>query len=1266
AAAAAVQPVAVFGCRPRVAGGVCFVEDQVVLHAAGAGCLWLHLEQKQHKFIPGGTDPGPGPLSPPSARPRPALTPLLPAGTEKSRGVHALAISPDRRFLAVSEMVAEQPVLTVYELSSERARRRSRLAAAELPAREAVSLAFSPDCQYLAAAVAPPEGHLAYWLWEKQQLMAAARVEAPGGGICQVSFSPQDNAQVCITGNGFFKLFKYSEGTLKQINSQKGEPQNYLCHTWLSKEKIICGTDTGKLNLFKTGELHWETSVEYKKPPRELEEDATTEEYESSSDVSCGLASEDDGSQQDYLPQISTVAAYSKGFACSSSPGVVLLFEKTKEKEVYKESREVWLPQDLFSSVPKQAGRQDITCICFSPSEERMVISTNRGQLYMFTMLSRDLMKEKAAYFVYLNFPLHSASITGLDICNWKPILATCSLDRSVRIWNYKTNALELYKEYWEEAYTVSLHPTGLFCLVGFSDKLRFISLLYEDMHVFKEFSVRKCRECSFSNGGHLFAAVNENVIQIYSSITFENINNLKGHSGKIHAVKWSVDDAKLVSCDTRGAVYEWNLLTGERESECILKSCIYSSVALSSDAKIIFAVGADQTLKEISESSIRHEVPAFGVVYTAVAVSHSGHMVFVGTSLGTIRAMKYPLPLTKDFNEYQAHAGAVTKMSITNDDLFMMTASEDGSVFIWKVCDKGGGILEWEEEVEYAEEVLIMRSDIEEKSQAMLDLQLHVKELQTEKDYQLCLKDMYFNEKIKELEENFTEEVDSLKTKHQILQAEKEKQELQHQFQLSELMNKQAREVQQLESDSNQKLLMENEKYQELQVKLQKMQQEHEKQLHNLEESKSRAVKELTEYYEEKLNEKSVLLEEAEEDMRQQLKAHEVIKKQIEEDEDQEILEIKIKYERRLLEEKESNLELKGEIGVMNKRLNSLQKELKERNRDIKEMKQEQQKLQGIIKSLEKDILALKTEIQERADTIQDKEKHIYDLKKKNQELEKLKSILDYRIEELKKQIESRENDIKTMKEQICEMEGELERFHKDNTQLKLNITRLQQKLKATDYERHRERQKKQNMEALIKRFKTDLHNCVGFIHDSKKMKDGIRELYNKYVRRPDTVETGAVGTDLQREYKRQQEYVEKNLAALKKKMVKDQEIHQTAYMRIVQENVSLIKEINDLRHELQVAHTQVHDLQSALRLAKKKEAVQNTAPSSPLLSSPAVLRLNAQRESEKIIEMQQQEIQYLRDQIQKKGQVLAVQPLLDGNLPKLNLERSHKTEQQ
>jgi hypothetical protein len=41
--------------------------------------------------------------------------------------------------------------------------------------------------------------------------------------------------------------------------------------------------------------------------------------------------------------------------------------------------------------------------------------------------------------------------------------------------------------------------------------------------------------KCSFSNGGHSFAAVHGNVIQIYSTTTFENTMNLKGHNGKVN-----------------------------------------------------------------------------------------------------------------------------------------------------------------------------------------------------------------------------------------------------------------------------------------------------------------------------------------------------------------------------------------------------------------------------------------------------------------------------------------------------------------------------------------------------------------------------------------------------------------------------------------------------------------------------------------------------------------------------------------------------------
>lgn len=51
-----------------------------------------------------------------------------------------------------------------------------------------------------------------------------------------------------------------------------------------------------------------------------------------------------------------------------------------------------------------------------------------------------------------------------------------------------------------------------------------------------------------------------------------------------------------------------------------------------------------------------------------------------------------------------------------------------------------------------------------------------------------------------------------------------------------------------------------------------------------------------------------------------------------------------------------------------------------------------------------------------------------------------------------------------------------------------------------------------------------------------------------------PPQAETEPVDIDLQQEYMRQQEYLERNLTALKKARVKDQEIHQAAYRRILQ----------------------------------------------------------------------------------------------------------------
>ncbi|XP_072366701.1 cilia- and flagella-associated protein 57 [Scyliorhinus torazame] len=1194
----------VFGLEASVVNNVFYFDDQSIMYPAGSGCVRYNIDQKWQKLFP---------------------------GSEKCQGMLALALSPNRRYLAISEK-GERAMVAIYDIQHDQSKKKKLLSVNDLQAQEFVSIAFSPDSKYLIAQSGKPDWTLIYWLWKKQKIIGVMKTTTNANPVYQISFNPQDNTQICVVGDGVLKLLRYSDGNLKQTNFQKLELQNFLAHAWMPEDRIIVGTDMGKLYLFELAELHWEYTIML--------------------DVRKSASVSQLPSLPPPQPKVTAITIYSKGFMCSAGPGVVYIFERGEEKDTFKKIRVVKIPQDPYSTDPTQAEQQEMSTLSLSPSEEALVVSTNKSQLYCITLSSAEISKGELAYFEFLSQSFHSNIITGLDICIRKPLVATSSVDRSVRLWNYETNALELYKEFQEEAYSVAIHPSGLYILVGFSDKLRLMNLLIDDIRTFKEFTVRSCRECSFSNGGHRFAVVNGNVIHIHSTTTFENLVNLKGHNGKIRAIIWNPDDSKLISCGMDGAVYEWNTLTGKRESECVLKSCSYTGLCITPDSKTIFAVGSDRTLKEITDSQIIREVSSNDVAYTCVVMSHSGRMLFIGTVNGSVRCMKIPLPVKPEWNEYQAHAGPITKMVITFDDLHLLTVSEDACLVFWKIIDKEGRVLKRDKEVGHAEEILITKLDLQEKNQMTLELKTRVEELKMENEYQLRLKDMNYSDKIKELTEKFIQEMESLKTKNQVLKTDKDKIEIKHKEDTVIILDKHAKDIEDLESINNQKLMLEYEKYQELQLKSQRMQEDYERQLTEMDESKSQALEELTEYYETKLQEKCTLIEQLQEESRQQIKEADETKKQIEEDADREIQDIKIKYERNLRDEKEANLRLKGETGIMRKKFTSLQKEIEDKQGEIEKLKSEHQKLHGVIRSLEKDIQGLKKEILERDETIQDKEKRIYDLKKKNQELEKFKFVLDYKIKELKRQIEPRENDIKEMKEQIQQMETELELFHKHNTQLELNIGELKQKLKATEAEMRKEMEKVRNVESVVKRFKTDLYNCVAFIQEPKKLKESIWQVYAKYVPQSEVFEIAAVDSDIQREFGRQRNHLEKSIATLQKKLLKDTEIHRADNVHIMQENVALIKEINDLRHELKVSRIKVHDLEVALGSIRKNKKPCAVEFKDNCSRSGAVSRLHFDHESERIIELQRQEIKQLREEIPGKEEAQSV-----GMLPVLSI---------
>lgn len=56
--------------------------------------------------------------------------------------------------------------------------------------------------------------------------------------------------------------------------------------------------------------------------------------------------------------------------------------------------------------------------------------------------------------------------------------------DLTIRIWNYHTGKVELVKKYQTNVNVIALHPTGIFVAVGFSDQLRLMEILLDDLKV--------------------------------------------------------------------------------------------------------------------------------------------------------------------------------------------------------------------------------------------------------------------------------------------------------------------------------------------------------------------------------------------------------------------------------------------------------------------------------------------------------------------------------------------------------------------------------------------------------------------------------------------------------------------------------------------------------------------------------------------------------------------------------------------------------------
>ncbi|XP_010245979.1 PREDICTED: transcriptional corepressor LEUNIG_HOMOLOG-like isoform X2 [Nelumbo nucifera] len=224
----------------------------------------------------------------------------------------------------------------------------------------------------------------------------------------------------------------------------------------------------------------------------------------------------------------------------------------------------------------------------------------------------------------------HTLIITDVRFRPNSTQLATCSFDRTVRLWNAADPSfcLHVYTGHNSHVMSLDFHPkkTDLFCSCDGNNEIRFWSISqYSCTRVSKGGTAQVRFQPRI---GQLLAAAADNVVSIFDVETDRLTHALQGHSKEVHSVCWDSTGDRLASV-SQDSVRVWSLSTGECIHELSSNANKFHSCVFHPAYPTLLVIGGYQSLElwNMSENKSM-TVPAHEGVIAALAQSPVTGMV--------------------------------------------------------------------------------------------------------------------------------------------------------------------------------------------------------------------------------------------------------------------------------------------------------------------------------------------------------------------------------------------------------------------------------------------------------------------------------------------------------------------------------------------------------------------------------------------------------------------------------------------------------------
>eukprot|EP00158_Paraphelidium_tribonemae_P008569 Partr_v1_DN28613_c2_g1_i2_m49525 putative WD repeat domain 65 len=1018
-------------------------------------------------------------------------------------------------FVACAVQVEDRSQIMIYDYPSMKRHQKIMTPKSDEILQDIISMSFSDNGRNMFT-LQRFESILTCWSMEKYKSIASLSLGDSSLGIQEIIACPFDENRCLAFGGGTLKSVRLNDALIRASQLSKNVAINVSSAIWIAADKVLAVTETSQVFLY----------------------------HGADNAVPLNLV----GWTGNEATKFNCINAFSNGFVCGDREGKLHAF-RHQDGENYEYLRSVVADE---SSSPG-----NFTTLNFTSNEESILASTSDGRSYHIPFVNSEVFRDEAPVIKIMLPPVHVKACVLSETSLWKPFVASASKDHIVRIWNYLENSCDISHSFDECPMHVSLHYMAMHIAVTFPHRIQILNILNDGLKPVHDINLRNVSQVKYSNGGHMLAAVQGNLIYLYDSWGYEQVAILKGHQGPIRSLCWSTMDYRLISASQDGAVYSWSTETMTRTSEFICKTSGIKFVTQGSSLDS-FAIINDDHVLQLVESNLTedllHDIPI-----SCCVAPINGQRIYVGADSGSVIILDLKQLNKGPLVEYQISHLPVTSLVLSIDGSTLACTAADGSLTLI-ACQSTVGVEKQEKLI--TEEVLVSRTDLEERNSKLSDLKNKAEDLKNENEYQLQLQEVEMESNVKNLKSLHDQRLQELRKDIDVLQRDILLENERYEAEKKDLQNKVDVDLRQMESEhtANMEFHLKNQKDAEQSMRTNEEKWKFQMEEFNRQHQEKKAVKE--QECEHECNLKAQEIETLHETYRAQLREHEELIREIEDDAEELVLQTRLKYELKLKEEKDNGVKLKAENAMTKKKQVALVADVESMKSEVQKLHLEERKLQIDLKALEKDIAGLKNEVQERDSAILEKEKRIEELKKKNQEMEKFKFVLDYKIRELKNEIEPREKELQTLMKQISEMDLELVQHHQKNNALELKASEFAGRIRAGNTEIKKIVSEAERISGVYRKFQIELGECAASASDAKLMKSKLVEIYQRYCK------DGGIPHNVRRnkraikdEITRQREQMERSLSGMKQKLARDKVIHREENTRLLRENMTMIE---------------------------------------------------------------------------------------------------------